>query len=78
MATLLAILAGRVVVLSLPIGLVQLSASISGLYVSTELFQRLGIADQVLSASQRIAREQSAPWLREERQKSASSRSANS
>lgn len=30
------------------------SASVSGDYVSTELFQRLGIADQVLSKSRRI------------------------
>jgi molybdate transport system substrate-binding protein len=30
------------------------SASVSGDYVSTELFQRLGIADQVLSKSKRI------------------------
>ena len=30
------------------------SASVSGRYLSTELFQRLGIADQVLSKSQRI------------------------
>jgi molybdate transport system substrate-binding protein len=30
------------------------SASISGLYLSTELFQRLGIADQVLPKSRRI------------------------
>src|SRR2546427_3035820 len=30
------------------------SASASGVYVSTELFQRLGIADQVMSKSQRI------------------------
>ncbi len=33
------------------------SASVSGLYLSTELFQRLGIADQVLSKSRRIDRE---------------------
>jgi molybdate transport system substrate-binding protein len=30
------------------------SASVSGLYLSTELFQRLGIADQVLSKSRRV------------------------
>lgn len=30
------------------------SSSVSGVYVSTELFQRLGIADQVLSKSKRI------------------------
>jgi molybdate transport system substrate-binding protein len=30
------------------------SASVSGEYISTELFQRLGIADQVLSKSRRI------------------------
>jgi gluconolactonase len=33
------------------------SASVSGLYVTTELFQRLGIADQVLGKSRRIDRE---------------------
>lgn len=33
------------------------SASVSGFYVSTELFQRLGIADQVLRKSRRIDRE---------------------
>lgn len=33
------------------------SASVSGLYVSTELFQRLGIADQVMGKSRRIDRE---------------------
>jgi molybdate transport system substrate-binding protein len=33
------------------------SASVSGVYVSTELFQRLGIADQVLGKSRRIDRE---------------------
>jgi len=33
------------------------SASVSGLYISTELFQRLGIADQMLGKSQRIDRE---------------------
>ena len=33
------------------------SASVSGLYLSTELFQRLGIADQVMSKSRRIDRE---------------------
>jgi sugar lactone lactonase YvrE/ABC-type molybdate transport system substrate-binding protein len=33
------------------------SASVSGLYLTTELFQRLGIADQVLSKSRRIDRE---------------------
>lgn len=30
------------------------SASVSGLYLSTELFQRLGIADQVLAKSRRV------------------------
>ena len=33
------------------------SASVSGVYLSTELFQRLGIADQVLPKSRRIERE---------------------
>jgi molybdate transport system substrate-binding protein len=33
------------------------SGSVSGVYVSTELFQRLGIADQVLGKSRRIDRE---------------------
>jgi molybdate transport system substrate-binding protein len=33
------------------------SASVSGTYLSTELFQRLGIADQVLGKSRRIDRE---------------------
>jgi len=33
------------------------SASVSGLYLSTELFQRLGIADQVMGKSRRIERE---------------------
>ncbi len=33
------------------------SASVSGVYLSTELFQRLGIADQVLPKCQRIERE---------------------
>jgi molybdate transport system substrate-binding protein len=33
------------------------SASVSGLYLSTELFQRLGIADQVAGKSRRIERE---------------------
>ena len=33
------------------------SASVSGVYLSTELFQRLGIADQVLAKSRRIDRE---------------------
>ena len=33
------------------------SASVSGLYLSTELFQRLGIADQVMRKSRRIDRE---------------------
>ena len=33
------------------------SSSVSGRYVSTELFQRLGIADQVLDKSRRIERE---------------------
>src|SRR4030095_7765936 len=33
------------------------SASVSGDYVSTELFQRLGIADQVLSKSRRRSEE---------------------
>jgi molybdate transport system substrate-binding protein len=33
------------------------SASVSGVYVSTELFQRLGIADQVAAKSHRIDRE---------------------
>jgi molybdate transport system substrate-binding protein len=33
------------------------SASVSGTYLSTELFQRLGIADQVLAKSRRIDRE---------------------
>ncbi len=33
------------------------SASVSGLYLTTELFQRLGIADQVLAKSRRIDRE---------------------
>jgi molybdate transport system substrate-binding protein len=36
---------------------VAYSASVSGLYISTELFQRLGIADQVLGKSRRIDRE---------------------
>ncbi len=33
------------------------SASVSGLYLSTELFQRLGIADQVMGKSRRIVGE---------------------
>ena len=33
------------------------SASVSGLYLSTELFQRLGIADQVAAKSRRVERE---------------------
>ena len=33
------------------------SASVSGVYLSTELFQRLGIADQVLGKSRKIDRE---------------------
>ena len=33
------------------------SASVSGRYLTTELFQRLGIADQVLGKSRRIDRE---------------------
>jgi len=33
------------------------SASVSGLYLSTELFQRLGIADQIAGKSRRIERE---------------------
>ena len=33
------------------------SASVSGLYLSTELFQRLGVAEQVLAKSRRIDRE---------------------
>ena len=33
------------------------SASVSGTYLTTELFQRLGIADQVLGKSRRIERE---------------------
>jgi molybdate transport system substrate-binding protein len=33
------------------------SASVSGVYISTELFQRLGIADQVVGKSKRIDRE---------------------
>jgi len=33
------------------------SASVSGLYLSTELFQRLGIADQIMRKSRRIERE---------------------
>jgi len=33
------------------------SASVSGLYLSTELFQRLGIADQIMPKSRRIERE---------------------
>jgi molybdate transport system substrate-binding protein len=33
------------------------SASVSGIYLSTELFQRLGIADQLLSKSRRIDHE---------------------
>lgn len=33
------------------------SASVSGLYLSTELFQRLGIAEQVMSKSRRIDHE---------------------
>ena len=33
------------------------SASVSGLYLTTELYQRLGIADQVLGKSRRIERE---------------------
>jgi len=33
------------------------SASVSGLYLSTELFQRLGIAEQVMGKSRRIERE---------------------
>ncbi len=33
------------------------SASVSGLYLSTELFQRLGIADQVMGKSRRVERE---------------------
>jgi molybdate transport system substrate-binding protein len=33
------------------------SSSVSGRYVSTELFQRLGIADQVMGKSRRIERE---------------------
>jgi molybdate transport system substrate-binding protein len=33
------------------------SASVSGVYLSTELFQRLGIADQIRVKSQRIERE---------------------
>ncbi len=33
------------------------SASVSGRYLSTELFQRLGIADQIMGKSQRIERE---------------------
>jgi molybdate transport system substrate-binding protein len=36
---------------------VAYSASVSGVYVSTELFQRLGIADQMRGKSQRIDRE---------------------
>jgi molybdate transport system substrate-binding protein len=36
---------------------VAYSASVSGLYLSTEVFQRLGIADQVLGKSRRIDRE---------------------
>jgi len=33
---------------------VAYSASVSGLYISTELFQRLGIADELMSKSKRI------------------------
>jgi molybdate transport system substrate-binding protein len=33
------------------------SASVSGDYLSTELFQRLGIADQIMGKAQRIDRE---------------------
>jgi molybdate transport system substrate-binding protein len=33
------------------------SASVSGLYLSSELFQQLGIADQVLGKSRRLERE---------------------
>lgn len=33
------------------------SSSVSGLYLSTELFQRLGIADQIAAKSQKVGRE---------------------
>ena len=54
------------------------SASVSGLYLSTELFQRLGIADQVLGRAGESIASVSAPWLHAERPRSAFSRSANS
>jgi molybdate transport system substrate-binding protein len=53
------------------------SGSVSGLYLSTELFQRLGIADQIKGKSRRIEHERVGPWLRVEGRRSASSRSAS-
>ena len=54
------------------------SASVSGQYISTELYQRLGIADQVTSKSRLIGGgSESVPWLHAGRRRSVSSRSAN-
>ena len=54
------------------------SASASGVYLSTEVFPRLGIADQIKDKSQDGSRASGwPPWWRAARPRSASSRSAS-
>lgn len=44
------------------------SSSVSGDYLSTELFQRLGITDQIMGKSRELKASESAPQLHVERQ----------
>jgi molybdate transport system substrate-binding protein len=53
------------------------SAQVSGVYLSTELFPRLGIVDEVMKKSRRIDVDELVRWLPEGKRRSAFSRSAS-